>query len=109
MPLYMHQWRYKADQIRPMLLERDERAHVVQVTVEAFRGKLEAFYFCLGDCDGMAISRFPDDETALACLMAIYAEGRVQDVRTSVLVDPPGILRAKLLGLEVTGLHAKQD
>lgn len=86
MALYMHQWVYKDTQVKKMVLEPQDRAHIVRVATEAFGGTLHSFFFSFGEFDGMSISEFEDNETALACLMSIFGEGRLQSVKTTVLL-----------------------
>ncbi|MEO5624643.1 MAG: GYD domain-containing protein [Dokdonella sp.] len=89
MPTYMHQWKYKDQQIRKMLdkVEEVDRAHVVRTAIEAFGGKLVGFYFCFGEYDGLSISLFADEASALACLMFLFGEGRLQSIHTTTLFD----------------------
>jgi uncharacterized protein with GYD domain len=105
MPLFLHQWSYKDGQIRRMLLESDEhnRAEVVRTAVAAFGGRLHSFYYCFGPCDGMAVAEFPDQETALACVMSIYGQGRIQQVQTTALFSPEEGLRAMRQAQELIG------
>lgn len=105
MPMYLHQWRYKDDQVKRMLAEETERVDDVRNATEAFGGTLLHFYFCLGDYDGMAIAEFPDNDTALACLMAQYTLGRVHGIRSTSLVTPEGIAEAKKMAREVLGIE----
>jgi uncharacterized protein with GYD domain len=90
MPMYLHQWNYKDQQIRKMLDESIDldREEVVRTATEAFGGTLHAFYFCFGAYDGLAITEFRDETTALACVMAVFGQGRVQDVTTTPLFTP---------------------
>jgi uncharacterized protein with GYD domain len=104
MPLFMHQWRYKDDQVKKMLAEKAERINEVRTATEAFGGTLHQFFFCLGDFDGLAIAEFPDNETALACLMSQYTLGRVHEIRSTPLIEPEGIARAKKAAREVLGI-----
>lgn len=90
MPLYLHQWTYKDQQIQRMLadVEAHDRADVVRTATEAFDGRLLHFFYCFGDYDGVAITSFPDEKSALACCMFIYGQGRIRDVRTTPLFSP---------------------
>lgn len=108
MPLYLHQWRYKDEQIRQMLenQESSDRADVVRTAIEAFGGTLHGFYYAFGDCDGVAISEFPDEATALSCVMLIYGQGRIQNVRTSTLFTQQATLAAVRQAQDV--LHPPQ-
>lgn len=87
MPYFLHQWRYKDEQIRDMLLskEKRDRAEIVTTAVKAFDGTLHHFFYCFGDYDGTAITEFDNYEMALACVTAIYAQGRIYHVQTTPL------------------------
>ena len=85
MPYFMHQWNYKDAQVRKMVTEPQDRAEIVRTATEAFGGTLHQFFFSFGEHDGVSIAEFPDNETALACLMSILAEGRLQSIKTTIL------------------------
>lgn len=87
MPLYLHQWNYKDQQIQRMLadVESRDRADVVRTATEAFDGKLLHFFYSFGEYDGVSITSFPDEKSALACMMFIYGQGRIRDLRTAPL------------------------
>jgi uncharacterized protein with GYD domain len=104
MPMYLHQWRYKPDGVRKMLEEQPEREQEVRAVTEAFGGTLHHFYFCIGEFDGVAVTEYPNDEIALASLMAHYTLGRVDTIRTTPLIGPEGIVSAKKLAREVLGI-----
>jgi uncharacterized protein with GYD domain len=96
MPFYLHQWNYKDQYIRKMLLDPDDRADVVRAATAAFGGTLHHFFYCFGQYDGIAISEFPDGESALACLMAIFGQGRIDAVHTTTLFTTDEGLRAMM-------------
>ncbi len=85
MPFYLHQWNYKDPQIRQMLLEPSDRADVVGAAVRAFGGTLHGFFYCFGQYDGVALSEFASNEEALACVLAIFGQGRISSVHTTAL------------------------
>jgi len=107
MPFYLHQWSYNHAPFREMLRAGDDRAEVVRTAVEAFGGTLHHFFYCFGEYDGTAIAEFPDREMALACLMSIFAEGRITAVHTTELftVDEGG--RAMQFAMEA--IRSPQD
>ena len=93
MPTFMHQWRYKDELVKEFIRTpgASDRADVVRLSMKAFGGKLLAFYFCFGEFDGVAISEFEDEETALACIMQIFGQGRIQNVRSATLFSPSAV------------------
>jgi len=109
MPFFLHQWNYKDSQIREMLLAPTDRAEVVRTATEAFGGTLHHFFYCFGEYDGVAISEYPDAKTALASLMAIFGEGRVHEIRTTVLFTAGEGLCAIELAKTVVGTNADSD
>jgi uncharacterized protein with GYD domain len=86
MPFYLHQWRYKDPEVRAMVLRPQQRVDVVRDAAHAFGGRLHSFYFCFGGYDGLAISEFPDNKTAIACLMSIVGAGGLASLRTTSLM-----------------------
>jgi uncharacterized protein with GYD domain len=99
----MHQWTYKNDHVRFMLLEKKERSEVVKTAIEAFGGSLQAFYYCFGQYDALAISDFPDGQSALACSMYVVAQGRIEHVHTTALFSADEGLGAMLQAGKMAG------
>lgn len=87
MPMYLHQWRYNPSAVRAMVSQPQPRADVVKVAAHAFGGTIHGFYFCLGEYDGVAVSEFPDDETAMAFLMTVIGEGGLVYTNTTKLLS----------------------
>jgi uncharacterized protein with GYD domain len=79
-----------------MLSEGRERSEVARIAIEAFGGTLQSFYYCFGQYDALAISDFPDNATALACMMSVLAQGRVERVHTTALFSSDEGLGAML-------------
>ncbi len=94
MPLYLHQWRYNSGEVRAMVTQPQPRADVVKVAAHAFGGTIHGFYFCFGDYDGVAISEFPDDETAMAFLMTVVGQGGLAVTNTTNLLTPEQAVKA---------------
>jgi uncharacterized protein with GYD domain len=63
------------------------RRTAVERLVEQAGGKLESFYFALGESDVYAIADIPDAKTAAAVSLAVNAAGAAR-LRTVVLVTP---------------------
>lgn len=94
MPFYLHQWSYKDQQTRKMITEETDRSEVVRIAIEAFGGKLHAFFYCFGEFDGMAVSEFPDSISAFAAVMAITGQGRISTAQTTALFSAEEGLQA---------------
>ena len=86
MAFFMHQWNYKDNEIHAMVSSPQNRSEVVRLATEAFGGTLHHFFFAFGEYDGVAITEFPDNATATACLMSIVGQGGLVDVVTTVLM-----------------------
>ena len=66
------------------------RRAAVQKAIEGLGGRLECFYFTLGDQDAFAIVEVPDDVMIAAASLAINATGGAH-VTTKVLLTPEQI------------------
>lgn len=70
-----------------------KRRHVVRKAIESLGGKLESFYFCLGEHDAVVIADAPDNAAIAGLSVAIAATGAVR--LTSVpLLTPEDMDRA---------------
>ena len=94
MPFFMSQWTYYDKEVRALLDHPHDRVEIVARAMKAFGGRLHEFYFAFGDYDGVAISEFPDSETALSCFMSFSGEGGLQSFKTTVLLTPEEARRA---------------
>jgi uncharacterized protein with GYD domain len=87
MPFYLHQWVYKDATVRDMIVKPQNREEIVRVAAEAFKGRLLNFYLSFGEYDGISISEFPDNQTAMACLMLVLGQGAVERIKTTPLMS----------------------
>jgi uncharacterized protein with GYD domain len=63
------------------------RRDAVARLFESAGGKLEAFYFALGETDAYVLGELPDNETAAALALAVNSVGAVS-ITTRVLLTP---------------------
>ena len=75
------------------------RRAAVQRLVEPAGGKLEAFYFALGEADVYVIAELPDTKTATAVSLAVNTAGAAR-LRTVVLLTPEEMDAAVKQGVE---------
>jgi uncharacterized protein with GYD domain len=88
MPTYLWQGSYTSEGAKGLAKEGGtKRRAAVQQMVEKAGGKLQAFYFALGESDVYCIADFPDITTAVAVSLAVNASGAVA-LKTTVLLSP---------------------
>lgn len=70
-----------------------KRRHVVKKALESLGGKLESFYFCLGEHDVIVIAELPNAIAAATLSLAITSTGSVR-LATTPLLTPEDLDRA---------------
>jgi len=99
MAKYLAQFSYTKDGLQGVLKEGGtKRREATEQLVKAMGGKLEAYYFAFGDCDGIAIFEGPDNINAAAVSMVVNASGAV-NVKTTVLLTPEEVDKAVKMGV----------
>lgn len=88
MPTYLWRASYTAEGTKGLLKEGgSKRRDTVQQMVAKAGGKLQAFYYAIGEADVYGICEFPDTATAVAFSLAINASGAV-NIHSTVLLTP---------------------
>jgi len=91
MAKYMMKATYTVDGTKGLLKDGGSaRRAAVQKTVEGLGGRLECFYFTLGEPDAFAILDVPDAVSIVAMSLAVNATGGAH-VSTTVLLTPEQI------------------
>ena len=86
MPKFMLQATYTADGAKGLLKDGgSKRRAVVEKSVTALGGKVEAFYYAFGAADVVIIVDLPDAATAAAMALAVSATGSVTAATTVLL------------------------
>lgn len=93
MSVYVSFFTYERDSWRAMVETPENRSEAARKLIEAVGGRLEAFYWMLGEHDGMIIYSVPDSETAAAVSAAIASSGRIARRQTSPLLTSDEALR----------------
>jgi len=87
MPKYLWQVSYTTEGSKGLLKEGgSSRRKVVEKLVQGVGGRLEAFYYALGDEDVYCITEFPDNVTAAAISLNVAAAGGAR-IRTVALLS----------------------
>jgi uncharacterized protein with GYD domain len=88
MPKYLIQASYTAEGIRGLMKDGgSKRRAAAESALKGVGGKLEAFYFALGETDVYAVADVPDNASAAAISLAVSGSGAV-NARTTVLKTP---------------------
>src|SRR4051812_33479532 len=94
MAKYLFQARYTADGAKGLLADGGTgRRAATEQAIASAGGKLEAFYFALGDVDAYIIADLPDDVSVLALELAVNATGRIKS-NTVKLITPEDVDKA---------------
>lgn len=94
MSTYLALFTYEKDAWRDMVRRPEDREVAARAVIDAAGGNLMAFYWMLGDHDGLAIYEAPDAAAAASVTAAILASGRIADVRTHALLASTETLEA---------------
>ncbi|WP_217912667.1 GYD domain-containing protein [Miltoncostaea marina] len=102
MPTYMNLFTYDRDSWRAMVGAPEDRSAAARKVVEAAGGRLEGFWWMLGEHDGLVIYSAPDGAAAAAVSAAIAASGRVARMQTNQLLTADESRRALERARDVT-------
>lgn len=106
MPTYLTFFTYARDSWHKMVQQPENREEAAREVVGAAGGRLEAFYWMLGEHDGMAIYEAPSASAAAAVNAAIAATGHVVNTRTSSLLTSEEARTALELASVVSASYA---
>lgn len=94
MDKYLVQVRYTADGAKGLLTDGGTaRRAATEKAIASVGGRMEAFYFALGEIDAYIIAELPDDASLIALELAVNATGRVNS-RTVKLISPEDVDKA---------------
>lgn len=94
MPHYISQWSFAAAQVKALVDNPQDRESAARQLVEAFGGRLLCYFFMIGERDGVLISEFPDNESAVGCTMRAAASGAFTAFESRALLTPAEAQRA---------------
>ena len=90
---------YTSDGVKGLLkVGGTNRKQAVEKMLNDMGGKLEAFYYALGDCDAYVIGEVPDSVSAAAIALTINSTGLVS-VSTTILLNPEEVDKAAKLAV----------
>jgi len=94
MPCYLLQASYKDEQYKALTTTPQDRSVQASAVIEAHGGKLREFFFAFGDYDIVAITEFPDNESATAAVLTVVSTGAFSKFKTTVLISADEAKRA---------------
>ena len=94
MPKYLLTASYTAEGLRGLQKDKASgRVRAATAAIEAAGGKVECFYYALGEDDIVGIVDYPDNVSAASLSLAVSASGLVR-TRTTALMTPEEVDRA---------------
>src|SRR5258707_4927792 len=103
MPKYLLPGSYSAQGAKGLLEGGGGRGRAVaEQAAKSVGGKIESFYFALGDADAFVIADVPDHASASAISLAVSASGGAH-CKTIVLMTPEEVDQASKKPLTYTG------
>lgn len=86
MARYLVQATYNAEARKSFVAHPEDRLPGVVALMEKFGGKLESFYYSMGEFDVAAVAELPDDISAVAAALAITGAGHLANYHTTKLL-----------------------
>jgi uncharacterized protein with GYD domain len=83
---YLIQASYTAEALATLAKNPQDRTPGVAALIEKLGGRLESFYYALGDSDIVAIAELPDATAATAAAFAIVSPGHLRNYKTTPLL-----------------------
>ena len=108
MHTYMTYFSYSKETWRAMVDKPEDRSEAARKVIEAAGGHMEAFYWMLGEYDGLAIFRVPGPTDAAAVSAGIQASGRIAHMVTTQLLTAEEATRALTLAQPVASSTSRR-
>ena len=85
MPRYLFQASYTPDSWATQVKSQPDPVERVRPLVESCGGRLDSFFYCFGDYDGVVIYEAPDSNAALSMVLAVITPGHLRATKTTEL------------------------
>jgi uncharacterized protein with GYD domain len=105
MSTYVVFFSYTKEAKHDMVEQPEDREQAAREVIEAAEGRLLAFYWMLGEHDGLAIYDVPSATAAAAISAATTASGRIADLETVHLLSSPEARAALELAKAIAGSY----
>jgi uncharacterized protein with GYD domain len=94
MTLYVAQFKYTPEAWAAFTKHPEDRTLAVEALAEKLECRVEAFYYSLGEYDGLVILDAPNETAVSAFVLAAIAPGHVKATKTTVLMSPGAMFDA---------------
>ncbi len=94
MPRYLLRLSASSDTWAAMIKDPSNRFEANRPVVESMGGKLEGYYFVVGENEIVELLEMPDDVSMEAITMAILASGAGKSIKTSTLLTAEEAMEA---------------
>jgi uncharacterized protein with GYD domain len=105
MPKFLIQLAYKGESWAAQLKEPHNRIEAVRPAIEKVGGKFESAFYCFGEYDLLAISDFPDNQSAAAAAIAFASGGAIKSIKTTPLMTIEEGMEALRKGSKVAAAY----
>jgi uncharacterized protein with GYD domain len=94
MALYLVRFGYTAESWAALLAHPQDRRDQLAARIFGFGGRLQGFWYSLGEHDGYAITEFPDEVSWAAAHVALKASGAFDHLEATKLVSVDDMVEA---------------
>ena len=94
MPMFMYQFKYTPAAWAAFVKKPEDRRPLVVELLKTLGGRLVSVYYTFGEWDGMVIFEAPDENKALAAIVAIITPGHLEATKTTVLFTMEDVIGA---------------
>lgn len=91
---YMLSAKLTRESVQGLVAKPHDRKPVVAKLVESLGGKLHHYFFTFGEKDVVLIMEMPNNEAAMAVVLAAAATGSVTDAKTTLLTPSADAVKA---------------
>ena len=86
MPFYLMRFSYTPEAWARLINKPEDRREVARAIVEKLGGKLQGFWYALGEHDGIVLIEAPNNVSAAAFSVGISAGGSLRSAETTVFL-----------------------
>ncbi len=94
MPIYMTQFAYTPQAWAALIANPADRSEPLRAMYEKLGGRLISLGYTMGEWDGVVIGEAPDEQTAIAAILAAIVPGHLRATRMTRLIPPDELIQS---------------